>query len=167
MDIISLNADAAAIFIDARELDDAGLTPQQLECESASRLVDCVLGDSGLALDGALEIEAFAGSGGVMLFARAIQASRVFCLFDDLESLCAAAVSLPQGTGSLCYIEGRWCLILRGCERFFSGMLSEFSCLEVRSAAYEDYLAEHGALVFPARATERLLEYYPPSAGQS
>ncbi len=113
MTIQPIGATSMALYITPNDLKEHGLTPDQLTLERALDLTQTAFRQAGVALEGALEIEAYPDSLGVLVFAHVHPPERVWFSFGELEEVLAAApaggrpalvggalLALPPGGGA-------------------------------------------------------------------
>ena len=131
MTIQPISDASVALYITPADLKEHGLTPAALTLEGALSLARDAFREAGIELAGPVEIEAYPGTCGVLVFARVRPRSRVWFSFGGLESLAAAA------------------------------RLSEFGRAESSRPHLEASLAEHGRPVWRRDALNALLTYFP------
>ena len=163
MTIQPIGSGSAALYITPADLKERGLTPAGLTLEQALELTRAAFRQAGLALEGAIEIEAYPGSCGVLVFARIRAMERVWLSFGCLEELTAGARTLPPPLpdGALLWWRGRWWLSLPAGADQAAARLSEFGRCESHRPHLEASLVEHGQMIFPADAVNGLLTYFP------
>ena len=81
MTIQPIGAASAALYITPADLKEHGLTPAQLTLERALELTQSAFSEAGIALDGAIEIEAYPDACGVLVFARVRPPERLWLSF--------------------------------------------------------------------------------------
>ena len=153
MTIQPIGATSMALYITPNDLKEHGLTPDQLTLERALDLTQTAFRQAGVALEGALEIEAYPDSLGVLVFAHVHQ----------LEEVLAAARALPEPRpeADLLWWEGRYWLSLPAEERHAIARLWEFGQEEPPRCQLEARLAEHARPVLQGNALTALLSYFP------
>ena len=163
MTIQPIGSASVALYITPADLKEHGLTPAGLTLEQALELTRTAFRQAGMDLEGAIEIEAYPESCGVLVFAHVRAPERFWYSFDSLETLAAGARALeqPPPDAALMWWRERWWLSLpRGAEQA-AVRLSEFGRCEAHRPHLEASLAEHGRMVFPADALTGLLTYFP------
>ena len=135
----------------------------QLTLERALDLTQTAFRQAGVALEGALEIEAYPDSLGVLVFAHVHPPERVWFSFGELEEVLAAARALPEPRpeADLLWWEGRYWLSLPAEERHAIARLWEFGQEEPPRCQLEARLAEHARPVLQGNALTALLSYFP------
>lgn len=163
MTIQPIGTASVALYITPADLKAHGLTPAQLTLERALELTQAAFDDAGIALDGAIEIEAYPDACGVLVFARIHAPERLWLSFAGLEELLTAAHSLPAPCpdAALLWFDGRYWLSLPGCEEQLAGHLSEFGRSEHNTPHLEARLAEHGRPILEHDALTVLLRHFP------
>lgn len=163
MTIQPIGAASVALYITPADLKEHGLTPAQLTLEQALALTQTAFGEAGIALDGAIEIEAYPDACGVLVFARIRAPERVWLSFEDCEDLILAARALPEPCpeAALTWCDGKWWLSLPAKEKHLAGFLSEFGHTERDCPHLDARLAEHGKPVLPHDALSALLRHFP------
>ena len=163
MTIQPIGSASVALYITPADLKEHGLTPAGLTLEQALELTRTAFRQAGMDLEGAIEIEAYPESCGVLVFAHVRAPERRWFSFDSLEDLAAAARSLPQPSpkAALLWWEGRWWLSLPGEERGTAARMSEFGCWEADRPHLDACLAEHGRAVLEQDALAGILAYFP------
>ena len=149
----------ALLSVTLEDLRAWGTTPEGLEPALALVLVRTLSARAGLALEGPLEIEAYPGQDGLLLFARPLAPRRVWFFFSDVEELLEAARNL----GPLCpevqlvWENGGWALAAP------AGAGAVLDCLGERAAPLEEppgiSLRRDGALCMPGRVLALLLDH--------
>lgn len=163
MTIQPIGTASVALYITPADLKEHGLTPAQLTLERALELTQTAFDEAGIALDGAIEIEAYPDACGVLVFARVRPPERIWVSFGGLEELLSAAHSLPSPCpqAALCWFEGRYWLSLPGGEAQLAGHLSEFGRSERDHPHLDARLSEHGKPILERDAFSVLLHYFP------
>ena len=163
MTIQPIGSSSVALYITPADLKEHGLTPAGLTLEQALKLTRSAFRQAGMDLEGAIEIEAYPESCGVLVFARVRRQARCWFSFGALEDLAAAARALPppRPDAALLWWQGRWWLSLPAGAEGAAACLSEFGRSESHRPHLEACLAEHGRAVFPADALTALLAYFP------
>lgn len=162
MTILPLSESSIAIFLDPSELEYTGVGTQSFDADAASPLVHSALAEAGIALDGNLEIEAFSNAEGILMFARVIPQKPTFCVFECIDELIMAATAIHDAPSdsSLTYLEGKYWLTLFGSARMLEAQLSEFSEKQALNGDFIRHLSEHGQILIPHRALNKLNEYF-------
>lgn len=163
MTIQPIGAASAALYITPADLKEHGLTPAQLTLERALELTQSAFSEAGIALDGAIEIEAYPDACGVLVFARVRPPERLWLSFAGLEDLLSAARALPSPCpdASLRWFDGRYWLSLPGAETQLAAYLSEFGYPERDLPHLDARLAEHGQVILERDALGALLHFFP------
>lgn len=163
MTIQPIGATSVALYITPTDLREHGLTPAQLTLERALELTQTAFDQAGMTLDGAIEIEAYPDSCGVLVFAHVRVPERVWFSFDDCESLIAAAHALPYPCpdSALLWCDGCWWLSLPAEQEQLAGLLSEFGRTEPHRPHLDARLSEHGDPILERDALSSLLHYFP------
>ncbi len=167
MTIHSTGQYSVAVYLQREELaEDGGAVPEP-DSEWTRKLALSVMDELGIHSKGKLEIEAFAGQGGLMLFAALHpedQWETAFFTFDSLEAVITLAQALkksPPAKTKLTYIENRYVLTLcsppdesvRQCL-----IASDFGNRLYRLPLYDRFLCEHGKTVLADHAVQQLLK---------
>ena len=87
MTIQPISDASVALYITPADLKEHGLTPAALTLEGALSLARDAFREAGIELAGPVEIEAYPGSCGVLVFARVRPPERSWFSFGGLESL--------------------------------------------------------------------------------
>ncbi|SBV93294.1 conserved hypothetical protein [uncultured Eubacteriales bacterium] len=163
MTIQPIGAASVALYITPADLREHGLTPAQLTLEQALELTQTAFTEAGIALDGAIEIEAYPNACGVLVFARIRVPERLWLSFDDCEDLISAAQALtePCPEAALLWCDGRWWLSLPAGQERLAGFLSEFGRSERPCPYLDARLAEHGRPILERDALAALLRHFP------
>lgn len=152
-----------ALYITSEDLKEWGLTPDGLTLERALVLARDAFVQTGLEMDGALEIEAYPDACGVLVFVRAQAPAQVWFSFPDLETLLTGARSLrgPCADSMLFWWEGRYWLSLPEREEARYILLSEFGRTEGVCPWQEARLTEYGRQIWGDHALDRLRALFP------
>ena len=163
MTIQPIGSAGVALYLTPADLREHGLTPAGLTLERAADLARSAFRQSGMEPEGPLEIEAYPGACGVLVFARVHMPPRAWFSFGSLAAAAAAARTLPAPPpdAALLWWDGRWWLSLAAEERGAAARLSEFGRCETARPWLEASLAEHGRPVWERDALARLLTYFP------
>lgn len=163
MTIQPIGSASVALYITPADLKEHGLTPAGLTLEQALELTRTAFRQAGMDLEGAIEIEAYPESCGVLVFAHVRAPERRWFSFDSLEDLAAAAraVATPRPDAALLWWGERWWLSLPVEEEQAAARPSEFGRGETDRPHLEASLAEHGRTVLPSDALTGLLAYFP------
>ena len=163
MTIQPIGSASVALYITPADLKEHGLTPAELTLEQALELTRSAFRQEGIDLEGAIEIEAYPESCGVLVFARVRPPEQRWFSFACLEDLAAAARVLdpPRPDAALLWWEERWWLSLPAGAEQAAARLSEFGHSEAGRPHLAASLAEYGRLVFPNNALTGLLTYFP------
>jgi len=154
-----------AVHLPPEEIEKKGKI--EIDDEWARRLALGVMDEFGIGAQGKVEIEAFAGRGGLMIFAALCPESRwetLFFCFDRLEDVLELSERLrpripPKST--LTYIDGEYILSLTAPpeEIIRLGLLAgEFGRRLFRPGSFARFLAEHGREVIARTALRDLLK---------
>lgn len=156
---------SVAVFLQPEELEKEGQGIREPDDEWTRKLALSVMDDLGIHSRGKLEIEAFAGHGGLMVFAALRpedQWETLFFSFDSLESVLTLAAGLNgplPARSTLTYIGNRYILSISSpaqeCTRF-GYVAGEFGRRLYRPAAYARHLSEHGVTVSASTALQDL-----------
>ncbi len=163
MTIQPIGSASVALYITPADLEEHGLTPEELTLDRALELTRTAFRQAGISLEGGIEIEAYPESCGVLVFARVTRAERSWLSFDSLELAAAGARCLeqPLPDGALLWWAGRWWLSLPAGEEGAAARLSEFGRTETHRPHLEAWLAEHGRMVLPSCALSALAGDFP------
>ena len=147
MTIHNISPDSVAMFIASAELEKEGLDVESLDVESAARLAREAFKTAGIAVATGLEIEAFAGTCGILVFAQLLTALPVVYKFDDFEDMLRGIGTVPpEVRGDVFAMEDSWWLrITEGWDK--APALTEFG-RKIPDAGTEAALTERGAKVF-------------------
>lgn len=152
---------SVALYLQPEELE----TGSNIDDEWARKLALSVLDDMGVPLDGTLEIEAFTGHGGLMVFAALHPESEwetVFISFADLDGAIdysAAVMARPPQRSNLFQMDGQYILAMSAPPDGLTPivlMAGEFGRRLLRPAAYLRFLREHGQTVLDGCAVQAL-----------
>ncbi len=168
MTIHPIGGASVALYITPAELKARGVRPEELSGPQAEALARQACAAAGLSLPRELEIEAFPGQSGLLLFARARRSPRIWYSFQELEPLLSAALALreaPEGC-ALYWCGGRWWLCLEDGEGASAALLAEFGRRERERPHLAAHLAEFGRTIFPTRALGELRRYAPARESQ-
>ena len=163
MTIQPIGAASVALYLTPADLREHGLTPEELTRDAALTLTRAAFDQAGIAVEGALEIEAYPERCGVLVFARFQPPRRSWFTFPDLEAVLSAARSLADACpqADLVWCDGRYWLSIPAEHTAAACRLSEFGA-ETAGAAYLDArLAEHGRTLLSGGALALLLRYFP------
>ena len=163
MTIQPIGSASVALYITPTDLKERGLTPAGLTLERALELTRDAFAQAGITLDGAIEIEAYPDESGVLVFARVSAPERLWFSFDELESLLAAARSLPvpRPDAALLWWEGRYWLSLPAEAEQAANRLSDFGRAEMPLPHQQARLAEYGRMILDCNALGVLLCFFP------
>ncbi|WP_209341434.1 adaptor protein MecA [Flavonifractor sp. AGMB03687] len=163
MTIQPIGSASVALYITPADLKEHGLTSAGLTLEQALELTRTAFRQAGIDLEGAIEIEAYPESCGVLVFAHVRAPERCWFSFGSLEDLAAAARALsdPRPDAALLWWEDRWWLSLPTGAEQAAARLSEFGRSETHRPHLAASLAEHGRTVLSSDALTGLLTYFP------
>lgn len=163
MTIQPIGSASVALYLTPADLKEHGLTPAGLTLERALSLTQSAFREAGIALEGAIEIEAYPDACGVLVFARVRPPERAWFSFGSLEEAAEAARTLPPPLpdAALLWWGDRWWLSLEAGEAGAAARLSEFGRSEEGRPHLEASLAEHGRPVWRRDALNALLTYFP------
>ena len=163
MTIQPIGSASVALYITPADLKEHGLTPAELTLEQALELTRSAFRQEGIDLEGAIEIEAYLESCGVLVFAHVRRQSRCWISFDKLEDLAAGARALPQPRpdAALLWWKERWWLSLPAGAEQAAARLSEFGRSEADRPHLEASLAEYGRMILTSDALAGVLTYFP------
>jgi len=166
MTIQPISGASVALYLTPADLKEHGLTPDGLTLERALTITRSAFQQAGIDLDGAVEIEAYPDSCGVLVFARVRPPSRTWFSFDELEDLLSGIHTLPpvqetDDATALVWWEGRWWLALPNGEGLTNG-LPEFGSAESHRPYLDARLDEHGQTILSHNAVSTLRRYFPP-----
>ncbi|MDR3206807.1 MAG: adaptor protein MecA [Oscillospiraceae bacterium] len=156
---------SVAVFVKPDELAREGQEPDAVDNEWTRRLAAGALDSRGLRAGGRMEIEAFTGRGGLIVFAALYPESQwesLFYALDGIEEAIAMAVRLePLAplSSSLYYIDGAYVLSLSAPPEALirlGYLAGEFGRRLYRPAAYVRFLREHGKTVLQGAAVPSL-----------
>ena len=162
MTIQPIGSASVALYITPSDLKEHNLTPAGLTLERALELTQSAFRAAGMTMDGAIEIEAYPDTCGVLVFAHVKVPQRVWFSFDDLESLLNGVYTLPDPPEdtALVWWENRWWLALPEEDHQSADRLSEFGRSEVQTAYLEAGLMEYGVSVLSTGAIATLRKYF-------
>lgn len=160
MTIHNISPDSVAMFIGSGELEQEGLDVLSLDIESAAKFAREAFLKAGIAVSPGMEIDAFAGDCGILVFAQLVRNLPVFYRFFDFENLLSAASAAESGiTGRLYLLDGAWWLCVTGGWEH-SAIFSEFGERVPRDAAFSAVLRERGTCVFEEQAIDCFREKF-------
>ena len=146
-----------------------GQTPRAVDDAWTRKLALRAMTEYGIGTDGVVEIEAFTGQGGLMIFAALHpehQYDTLFYQFDSLEDLLQLSGRLrrqPPRKSALTYIDGQYVLSLSALPREavrLSYVAGEFGRRLYRPAGFSRYLSEHGKVLSRETAVQDLASIY-------
>lgn len=163
MNIHPIGTASIALFLSPADLEEHGLTPETLSTQRALELTRRACRQAGLALEGDVEIEAYPGGCGILVFAHASPPRRCWFSFDSLPALLSAARALPHPPeeAALFWWEDAWWLSLPGEQVHAVNILSEFGTPCRARPFFDARVEEYGMSVFPSRALHHLLACFP------
>ncbi|WP_202621068.1 adaptor protein MecA [Pseudoflavonifractor sp. 524-17] len=163
MTIQPIGTTSIALYLTPADLRQHGLSPEDLPLDRALELTRSACGEAGIELDGVLEIDAYPGSCGVLVFARVRPPSRrwfSFCSFEDLLAAAHARPGPPEESALFWWEDGWWLSLSSEAEQWI-GLLGEFGS-PAPSAPYLDArITEYGAAVLPKDALAQLARHFP------
>ena len=151
------------------ELAPKGRTPLAADDAWTRRVALHAMEANGIGTDGVVEIEAFNGQGGLMIFAALRpehQQETLFYQFDCLEDLLRLSVRFrrnPPRKSTLTYIDGKYVLSLSAQSREavrLSYAAGEFGRRLYRPAVFARYLSEHGKVLMRETAAQELTRVF-------
>lgn len=148
--ITPINKESLALFIETVEIG------SEFGPEMAKLLAKAAFNELGLRADGTMELEAYPGNTGVLLFARLV-AEEVY-RFEELDDLLAAVTEIPPPfpASKLTYYGGRYYLTVNG----LFDALTEFAEHRSGSSLLAAFLAEHGRVLSSPEALSFLNEIF-------
>ena len=154
---------SVALYITPADLAEYGYTPAGLTLAQALVLTRAACADAGIVLEGTVEIEAYPGGCGILVFAHASPPRRCWFSFDSLPVLLSAARALPHPPeeAALFWWEDAWWLSLPGEQVHAVNLLSEFGTPCRTRPFFDARVEEYGMSVFPSRALHHLLACFP------
>lgn len=161
MTIHPIGTSSIALYLTPSDLEERGFTGDTFSDEAALTLTRALCQEAGICLEGTLEVDAYPGGDGLLVFAYVRPSRQVWFVFDSMQTLCAAARSLPtlpQAAALFCWKDAWW-LSLPGSERCAIHMLSEYGAPLSSTPFREGQLAEYGRPIFDRQALEQLLIY--------
>jgi len=165
MTIQSTGPNSLVVLLPPWELAKEAAAPEPAGDAWARHLALHVMEEYGIGTDGVVEIEAFTGQGGLMIFVALrpeAQYETLYYQFDNLEDILQLSRRLlicPPRKSSLTYIEKKYVLSLSAPPREavrLGYVAGEFGRRLYRPAGYGRYLAEHGKAVVQEDAVEKL-----------
>jgi hypothetical protein len=156
---------SVAVYVKPDELAREGQEPNAVDNEWTRRLAAGALDSRGLSAGGRMEIEAFTGRGGLIVFAALYpecQWEMLFYALDGIEEAIALAAqlhSLSPPSSSLHYIEGAYVLSLSAPPEQLVRLgyrAGEFARRLHRPVGYVRFLREHGKTVLCGTAVDEL-----------
>lgn len=163
MTIHPIGADSVALYLTPTDLKEYGFTPEDLSPEQALELTRSACGEAGIDLAGSIEIEAYPGGCGILVFAQIKPQPYIWFSFECLDSLLAAARVLPDAPAEtrLFWCAERWWLSLPGSAGHCANILSEFGQSCRQFPHMDARIAEYGAAIFLSHALDQILSYFP------
>ena len=161
MTIHPIGTSSIALYLTPSDLEERGFTGDTFSDEAALTLTRALCQEAGICLEGTLGVDAYPGGDGLLVFAYVRPSRQVWFVFDSMQTLCAAARSLPTlpQAASLFWWKDAWWLSLPGSERCAIHMLSEYGAPLSSPPFREGQLAEYGRPIFDRQALEQLLIY--------
>lgn len=135
-----------ALYISGDELDSLIPDDGQFNLQTAQELAEKAFSHWGEGISGSLELEAFAGSGGVLLFARLIDNEVFAYTYDSFEHILQASRLLhgspPQAE---LYTYNQYYMVLSDTE--LPDSFSEYAAVNTLEATAAAMIREHGWLL--------------------
>jgi len=165
MTIEPIGTASVALYLTPTDLSRRGLpaSPGSLTLEQALELTREACAQAGVALDGAVEIEAYPECCGVLVFARVRPTGPVWFVFDGLEPLLEAALALHATPvdAALWWWEGRYWLSLPPEAEGAAAVCREFGAPpRPAEPLLEARLEEAGQAIFPHHALRELCRHF-------
>lgn len=146
-----------ALYITSADLEERGLTEEALTPERALELTREAFCKAGIETEGAIEIEAYPSSCGVLVFAHITPRRRLWVSFSSPEELLSAPLpGEDEPDAALYWFEGRWWLSLPREEEALAARLSEFGRTEREKPYMAAHLSEHGRVILEHNALSAL-----------
>ena len=155
------------VLLPQRELPLRGQRPELSDDAWTRRLALNAMEKAGIGTDGVVEVEAFCGQGGMMIFASLRSDTRydtLYYQFDSLEDVLQLSGRLrrdPPRKSDLTYINEKYILSLSAPAKEavrLSYVAGEFGRRLYRPAGFARYLSEHGKTVIAGTAVQKLAE---------
>ena len=153
-----------AFFLSHEELSTYGLDESQVDGVWTRQITLRLLRDIGVSVDGVLEIEAFPGQSGLMVFASLSPESALetaYYLFDSFDHVtaCCALLRAPPRQSLLAIHKGQYLLAVSDIAAIsarIGHVASEFGRPLYLPHAFVRFLREQKAVVIPEQAVQRL-----------
>lgn len=163
MTIQPIGAASVAVYLTPADLREHGLTPEAITKDAALALTRAAFAQAGIAVEGAVEIDAYPETCGVLVFARFQPPRRIWFTFADLEAVLSAARGLADACpdAELSWCDGRYWLSIPAEHTAAACHLSEFGAAVDGTAFLDARLSEHGRTLISGGALSLLLRYFP------
>lgn len=156
----SITESAVAIYLEETELQELGLHIP-VSAREARALISDVMRKGGRQPWGKMEVDMFTYDDSVLLLARPSGKAVSCFVFDDLESLLGAALSLSAAAQStLIWLDGRYYLFFGPGETCQAPALYEFGQRQSCDDGSFAHIAEHGKVLMAGHAVSELRRYF-------
>ena len=158
MTIQQINPASIAVYLSPEDLETHGYQADELTVQQALHLMRTACRKLGFVPAGIVEIEAFPGACGVLVFARLHAQPPALFRFPDLETLLSAIPSLPTPypSAALTYWDHAYYLSFPTQNPSYHSILSEFGKPLQATDTLIAYLNEHGQCIAKQEALEQL-----------
>lgn len=162
MTIEPIGAASVAVYLTPADLRPYGVTPAELTLEQARDLTRTACQKAGIALEGAVEIEAYPECCGVLVFARVRVPGAQWFTFDDIEDVLSVALALRGRApdAALWWHQGRYWLALPQGEERGSAVCAEFGAAQPFDPLRRARLEEAGQGIFAHNALTALCRHF-------
>jgi len=160
MTIQPINEHDIALFIGKSDLEKMGLSPEELDINDARQMASRAFASAGLECGSNLEIEAFASSCGVLVFARNAPIGQGVWCFAGFEDMIDAVCALgePGCKASVIHSQGKWYITAAYNEA--ANVLDEYGERHQNEPIFAEHLKEHGVTVLDGAMTGTLRSYF-------
>lgn len=162
MTIEPIGRASVALYLTPADLSRHGYSPATLTLDQALALTREACREAGIALDGAVEIEAYPEYCGVLVFAHVRPAGPLWFTFDGLEPLLRAALALRGSPvdAALWWWEGKYWLSLPPEAEGVAAVCREFGTPRQVEPLLAARLEEAGRAIFPHHALWALCRHF-------
>lgn len=156
----SITESAVAIYLEETELQELGLHIP-VSAREARALISDVMRKGGRQPWGKMEVDMFTYDDSVLLLARPSGKAVSCFVFDDLEALLGAALSLSAAAQStLIWLDGSYYLFFGPGETCQAPALYEFGQRQSCDDGSFAHIAEHGKVLLANHAVSELRRYF-------
>ena len=156
----SITESAVAIYLEETELRELGLHIP-VSAKDAKNLLSNAMRKGGWQPWGKMEVDMFTYDDSVLLLARPSGKAVSCFVFDDLEALLGAALSLdPASQSTLIWLDGSYYLFFGPGETCQAPALYEYGRRQSCDDGSFAHISEHGKVLLAGRAVSELRRYF-------